>query len=191
MSQAELPYDELEKAMVNELDKLCSEGLYKRGILATSQGTQVTARRMRLIPEGLTLYGWTDSRSMKIDQIKSNPNVAVVAGFIQVEGKATLCGHPLKPENKAYIEAYRRKLPESYEKVEKPTFESVDHIELIKIEPIRISMPSFVETFSKDVLDVDKGKAYSTFTVKILDVGKKKAFKIYGRDWAESSAYRE
>ena len=175
MSQIDLEYRELEKTIKDEFNKLCTEGLYKRGILATSENNHVTARRMRLIPDGLTLYGWTDSRSMKIDQIRSNPKVAVVAGFIQVEGIASLCGHPLKPENKAYIEAYRRKLPESYEKVEKPTFESVDHIELIEIEPIKISMPSMADVFSKDVLDVAKGKAY----------------RFSGIDWTEAQAYKE
>ena len=174
MSQIDLEYNELEKTIKNEFDKLCSDGLYKRGILATSENNQVTARRMRFIPDGLNLYAWTDSRSMKIRQIRSNPNVAIVAGFIQVEGKATLCGHPLKPENKAYIEAYRRKLPESFEKVEKPTFESVDLIELIKINPVKISMPSMAETFSKDVLDVAKGKAY----------------RFSGVDWTEAPAYK-
>ena len=175
MSQKEVNYQELETNIKKEFEKLCSEGLYKRGIIATSKDNHVTARRMRLIPDGLTLYAWTDARSMKIDQIRSNPKVAVVAGFIQVEGKATLCGHPLKPENKAYIEAYKRKLPESYEKVEKPTFESVDHLELIKIEPMRISMPAMADVFSKDVLDVAKGKAY----------------RFTGRDWTEAPAYKE
>ena len=174
MSQIDLHYQDLEKTIIDEFDKLCSEGLYKRGILATTKNNYVTARRMRLIPDGLTLYAWTDSRSMKIDQIKSNPYVAVVAGFIQVEGKAALCGHPLKQENIAYIEAYRRKLPESYEKVEKPTFESIKHIELIKINPVRISLPSMADTFSKDVLDVEKGKAY----------------RFTGIDWTEAPAYK-
>jgi hypothetical protein len=174
MNQTDLDYQEIKEKIKDEFNKLCTEGLYKRGILATSKDNHVTARRMRLIPDGLTLYAWTDSRSMKIDQIRSNPIVAVVAGFIQVEGKASLCGHPLKPENKAYIEAYRRKLPESYEKV-KPTFESVDHIELIKIDPVRISLPSMADVFSKDVLDVSKGKAY----------------KFTGIDWTEAPAYKD
>lgn len=175
MNQIDLKYQDLEKTIKNEFDKLCSEGLYKRGILATTKDNHVTARRMRLIPDGLTLYAWTDSRSMKIEQIKSNPNVAVVTGFIQIEGKATLQGHPLKPENRDYIEAYKRKLPESYEKVEKPTFETVKHIEVIKITPNRISMPSMADTFSKDVLDVEKGKAY----------------RFTGIDWTEAPKYKE
>jgi general stress protein 26 len=174
MNQIGLEYQNLEKTIKNEFNKLCSEGLYKRGIIATSKDNHVTARRMRLIPDGLTLYAWTDSRSMKIDQIRSNPNVAVVAGFIQVEGKATLCGHPLRPENRDYIEAYKRKLPDWYEKVEKSTFESVDHIELIKINPSKISMPSMADTFSKDILDVEKGIAY----------------RITGVDWTEAPAYK-
>ncbi len=60
-------------------------------------------------------------------------------------------------------------------KVEKPTFESVKHIEVIKITPSRISMPSMADTFSKDVLDVDKGKAY----------------RFTGVDWTQAPAYKE
>ena len=175
MNQVELDYKELENTIKSEFEKLCTEGLYKRGILATAKDNFVTARRMRLIPDGLTLYAWTDTRSLKIEQIKSNPNVAVVVGFIQVEGKATLCGHPLQPENSGYIEAYKRKLPESFEKVEKPTFESTEHIEVIKITPRRISMPSMADTFAKDVLDVERRKAY----------------RFTGVDWTEAPAYKK
>ena len=175
MSQIELSYDELESTIINELDKLCEDGLYKRGILSTSKDNHVTARRMRFIPNGLTLYAWTDTRSRKVEQIKSNSNVAVVVGFIQIEGQATLHGHPLKPENSDYIDAYKRKLPVSYEKVEKPTFEQTEKIEVIKISPSKISMPTFSNTFSLDVLDIQK----------------KKAWRTSGGDWAEAPAYRE
>jgi len=175
MSQLDLSYEDLEKAMINELDKLCDEGLYKRGILATSKGDHVTARRMRFIPHGLTLYAWTDTRTKKIEQIKANPNIAVVAGFIQIEGKALLMGHPLNEENTEYIKAYKRKLPDIYENVEKSTFENSSEIELIKIVPRKISMPSLENTFSMDILDINK----------------KEAFRLVGSDWVEAPAYRE
>ena len=175
MSQIVLSYDDLERTIINEFDKLCEDGLYKRGILATAKGNHITARRMRLIPDGSTLYAWTDARSQKIEQIKSNPNVAVVIGFIQIEGQAILGGHPLKPENRDYIEALKRKLPVQYEKTEKPTFESTQGIEVIKVTPERISMPSVGKTFSKDILDVKK----------------RKAWRITGRDWSEAPIYKE
>ena len=175
MSQVELHYNDLEKTIIKELDKLCEEGLYKRGILATAKENHVTARRMRFIPDGLTLYAWTDARSQKVKQIKSNPNVAVVVGFIQIEGQATLGGHPLKPENRDYIEALKRKLPVQYEKTEKPTFESTQGIEVIKVTPVRISMPSMGNTFSKDILDVKKQKAW----------------RITGSNWPEAPTYKE
>lgn len=37
MSQIDLQYQDLEKTIKDEFDKLCSEGLYKRGILATTK----------------------------------------------------------------------------------------------------------------------------------------------------------
>ena len=96
-------------------------------------------------------------------------------GFSQIEGHATLHGHPLKPENSDYIDAYKRKLPVSYEKVEKPTFEQTEKIEVIKISPSKISIPTFSNTFSLDVLDIQKNIAWRTS----------------GGDWAEAPAYRE
>ena len=74
-----------------------------------------------------------------------------------------------------YIEAYRRKLPEVFENVERTTFESTQGIEVINVSPRRISMPSFSEEFSIDILDVQLGKAW----------------RISGRDWTEAQTYRE
>ena len=82
MRQIELDYEELKQDFIEELGKLGSEGLYQRGILATSEDGHVTARRMRIIADGLNLYFYTDRGSRKCDQILANPNVAIVAGFV-------------------------------------------------------------------------------------------------------------
>ena len=84
-------------------------------------------------------------------------------------------GHPLKKGNEEYIMALKRKLPTQYEKVERPTFESLTDIVLIKITPNRISMPS-----QKD-----------TFTMNLLDVDSKKAFRLTGKDWVKGPSYKE
>ena len=61
MSQVEISYEELEQEFIEALADLGSEDLgSERGILATSKDDHVTARRMRLLSNGLTLYGWTN-----------------------------------------------------------------------------------------------------------------------------------
>ena len=88
MRQIEISYEELEQEFIKEFTKLGSVGLYQRGILATSNNDVVTARRMRMIPDGLTIYCWTTRYTRKHKQIIANPNVSLVVGFVQIDGIA-------------------------------------------------------------------------------------------------------
>lgn len=167
MRQIELSYEELEKDFIKELAKLGSEGPYKRGILATSEGDHVTARRMWLVPDGLTIYCYTFRGSRKCKQILANPNVAVVAGFVQIEGVASLKGHPLDEENADYIKAFKENQPEKYESYKSNSnFQNPDlDLVVIKVEPKRIALRKFADPASGIeegiyILNVAKGEAY-------------------------------
>jgi len=110
MSQFEMQYEELEQEFLEELADLGTEDLHsERSVVATSKDNQVTARRMRLLSDGLTLYGWTNPYTRKGEQIMANPNVSVVLEYIQIDGVASLKGHPTsEPE---FLEIIRKKLP--------------------------------------------------------------------------------
>ena len=110
MSQVELYYEELEKEFIDALADLGREDLHtERAVLATSYKDKVTARRVRLLSDGLTLYGWTINNSRKAEQILANPNVSVVVEYIQIDGVASIKGHPInEPE---FLEIIHRKLP--------------------------------------------------------------------------------
>ncbi len=160
MKQVEVPYEKIEQEFIKELQKLGSEGLYKRGILATSEEGYVTARRMRFIPSGLTLYCLTTRNMRKCDQIKANPSVAVVAGFVQYEGDASLEGHPLDKGNEEYIRAYKENQPDAYERYKHNFVDPDFDMELIKVVPKRISLRNYRPDDGIDILDVAEGKAY-------------------------------
>ena len=169
MRQIELSYEELKQEFINELAKLGNEGLYQRGILATSEGDQVTARRMWLIPDGLTLYCHTDGTTRKCKQINANPNVAVVAGFLQIEGVASVRGHPLAKGNTDFIEAFKESQPEKYESY-KSNYQNLERdLVLIKIEPKRIAMFKYTDPSS----GIERG-------LHILNVAKEEAHRVVG-----------
>jgi general stress protein 26 len=179
MKQQEIPYDVLEQEFIDELSKLGTAGIYQRGILATSSDDYVTARRMWFTPSGLTLYCLSTANMRKCDQIKANPNVAVVVGFVQYEGVASLMGHPLDEGNENYIESYKEKQPEKYESYKHNFVNQSFEIELIKIVPKRITLRTFKPDDGLDVLDVVNGKAY-----RFTDLDRVKV------DHSDATAYR-
>ena len=169
MKQIELPYEELKQDFIKELAKLGSEGLYQRGILATSEGDYVTARRMRFVSNGLTVYCYTDRETRKYKQIRANPNVAIVAGFVQIEGVASLKGHPLnKPE---FLNVYKETQPNNYETWR--AGQNVHHerdLVLIEVVPKRIAWSRYADPESGVerglyILNVAKGEAH-----RIIDI---------------------
>ena len=85
-------------------------------ILATSAGDRVTVRPMSYINEGLDILFQTDMNSLKMQQIRDNPNVALCIGTYQIEGTAAELGPPLAESNKSFANAYKEKHPSSYEK---------------------------------------------------------------------------
>jgi len=163
MDQVEIPYEELEKEFIAELSELGSEDLgSERGVLATSQDDYVTARRMRLLSDGLTLYGWTLRSYRKVEQIIANPNVSVVVEYIQIDGVGSVKGHPTdEPE---FLELIRRKLPHRYDNLVKRWRTKGDRV-VIEIIPKRIAILKYADPEARIdgglyVLNVDERKAY-------------------------------
>jgi len=82
MSQIELSYEYLRQDMIEEIKK------YHLGFLASSEADFVTVRQMQLIINGLTIYCHTGIYRRKYKQIMANPQVAIAAGNLQIEGIA-------------------------------------------------------------------------------------------------------
>jgi general stress protein 26 len=184
MRQIEISYKELEQDFIEELSKLGSEGLYNRGILATTKGDHVTARRMRLVSKGLTLYFITDRGSRKCIQIMANPKVAVVAGFMQIEGVASLKGHPF--DEPVFLEAYQESQSDNYEQWRAGQYVTRERdMVLIEVIPERISLFRYADPES----GIERGNY-------VLNASKKKAHRIIDMismqsDPSGAPAYRE
>ncbi len=149
-----------------EFKKLGSKGLYQRGILATSENDVVSARRMRFIADGLTLYCYTDRGLRKCKQIIANPNVAIVIGFIQIEGVASLKGHPF--DETEFLKLYEETQPGNYKgwRSGKRVTRERDMV-LIEIAPKRIAVGKYANP-----------KTGTEAGIYILNVAKRQAYRI-------------
>jgi len=165
MSHIELSFEETKQKIIEEIKQ------YQFGFLATTDCSSAYVREIRFVPDGLTLYCFTDKRSRKRKQITKNPNVAVAYGNhkipnrgVQIEGIALLRGHPLEEENKDLLEAYKRTAPEAYERSMKRHFvPSRPNLSVIKIEPRRVTLMIQGATAAEsymDIIDIEQKEAH-------------------------------
>ncbi|HEY41803.1 MAG TPA: pyridoxamine 5'-phosphate oxidase family protein [Dehalococcoidia bacterium] len=151
MSQTELSYEELKQEIIEELRQ------HRTGVLATSDGNNVTARSVLLFSDGLTIYCFTDKDSRKFKQMSVNPNVSVAAGTLQIDGIATLKGHLLDEENVRFIELHKEQNPE-YFKITETFFFPRQSTRVIEITPKRIG--KWMHGEGVDILNISTGKAH-------------------------------
>lgn len=85
-------------------------------VLATCAGSRVTIRPMSHVNDGLSVFFQADSHSLKMRQISENPLVALCVGTYEIEGKATVLGHPLAEGTLFFAEKYKAKHPGSFAK---------------------------------------------------------------------------
>jgi nitroimidazol reductase NimA-like FMN-containing flavoprotein (pyridoxamine 5'-phosphate oxidase superfamily) len=191
LSQIELSYDDLKQKMITEFQK------HDHGILATSDGGYVTARKVRLVYNGLTFFCFTDRRSRKYQQMKANPNVAITADNIQIEGAATLKGHPLDEENAVFLRAYKKMRPEAYERSSRRHFPNRPEGRVVEITPKRVMLWSLTESDvarnvqasvqSEEAMRKDLAKENY---MEILDVAKGEAHRVMVSSLTQAPAYR-
>ena len=172
MNQIELSYEETKQEMIEEVRS------HQFGFLATTDGGSAYVREIRFVPNGLTLYCFTDRRSRKRKQIQKNHNVAVAYGNhkiptrgLQIEGTAILRGHPLDDECKEMLEAYKDFQPEAFERSMKRHFvRSRPDLSVIEIVPKKVTLmvqgKTAPETYV-DIIDIEKERA----TRLMLNIG--------------------
>ena len=152
MSQEEVSYEEMKK----EFEKLLKG--QQTGMLATSDGDNVTVRAMWIFSDGLAVYCITRKRSRKYKQLCSNQNVAIAVNDIQIEGVAALKGNPVAEENTRFLEVYKEVNPDVYERrIEGMRSSQIERC-LIEITPKRVA--TFTPDGGMHILNVLKKKAY-------------------------------
>ena len=184
MSQIELSYEDTKQKMIEEIQK------HTRMYLATSEGEFVTVRRMGPIPDGLTIRFLTDVNSRKYKHIMLNSQVALAAGDdLQIEGDASLKGHPLDDENSDFIKIFKKNRPDMYERsIRLGRMLQRLGSRLIEITPRRIA-------FSVWTPNYDQEPDFQPYTL-ILKTVNEKAYRISGPEGNvtesyKTSAYRE
>ena len=85
-------------------------------MLATCAGNRVTIRPMSHINDGINIFFQTSSDSLKMQEIRTNSNVALCIGTYEIEGTAIELGHPLDEKSVFFAKSYKEKHPGSFEK---------------------------------------------------------------------------
>jgi general stress protein 26 len=141
----------------NEVIKILS-GL-SQITLATSSNGRVTARTMSIVNDGLNIFCQTDKRFIKVEQIQSNPKVALSVENIQIEAKAEIKGHPFSDENKRFSELYRIKHKTSFDK-----YSSSENETVLLFIPEKITLWKYLEQKPcRDFLFPEKNEAFREF----------------------------
>jgi general stress protein 26 len=122
----ELAFDGLCDDVVRTLSRA------KHMVLATCAGGRVTARTMSTVSDGLTVYCQTLESYTKCRQIAENPSVALCAGNVQIEGRASIAGHPLSKTNRQFADLFRAAHPGSFERYSALAGEVVLRIEVTR-----------------------------------------------------------
>jgi uncharacterized pyridoxamine 5'-phosphate oxidase family protein len=81
-------------------------------VLCTSNGNKVAARTVYYFLFNDCIYFVTSKAYKKCKQIEKNHNVALCIANIQIEGVATILGHPKLDENNKLLEYTQENCPE-------------------------------------------------------------------------------
>lgn len=117
-------FENYEKEFFDRLGESCYM------VLATSFEDRPMASMMTCLVFDGAIWMQTDKKFPKYGQIQNNPKVALCKNATQIEGKASLCGHPLEKQNEKFAMLMKKYHPESYE-----MYSRVDSEVVIKVIP--------------------------------------------------------
>ncbi len=109
-------------------------------VLATSLDNRVTARSMSCVFIDNKICLQTDRDFLKYHQIIDNPRVALAVDNIQVEGRATIKGHPFEAENRGFTEAFKAVHSSSYH-----NYSHMENEVVVEIVPTLITLWRYEE----------------------------------------------
>lgn len=144
-----------EIVMFNKVRKEIFEqiGSSFHGTLATCSKDRVTARIISFVVIDNKFYFQTGKDMLKTKQIHDNRNVAITNNAVQIEGFASLLGHPI--DFKEFINLYKDKYPIAYEK-----YSSLECEVLFEVKPRLIKLWKYEDGIPKIVtLDFENGIA--------------------------------
>jgi len=143
----EIRYDELAKEIEKQLRKA------KEIVLATCAEGRVTARLMAPLSDGLEVLMSTSVNSLKVSQMRQNPNIALAIGNLKMEAEAELFGHP--GGHPTFLKEYAKKFP-LYAKLYKSSPEDL----LVIAHPKKIALYKFAGKPCEEILLPEEKWAY-------------------------------
>ncbi len=143
----ELNYGEFLDEIVRKLEPA------QQIVLATCADDAITTRLVCPLNDGLTIMISTGKNSLKIEQIRKNPRVALVLDGINIEATAELYGHP--DDHPTFFDRYAKKYPEIVK-----TYKSTPDGMLVILKPTKVSIYQYTGKACKDILDVKAKRAY-------------------------------
>lgn len=141
-----LDYAKLKQDVIDALER------GKSIVLATCSKNRVTAREVYYASDDLKVFFITSKAYNKYKQIEKNRNVALCLGNIQVEGIASILGHPSLEENRDAINTCLNKSRSDFE-----PYLKYKNIVLIEVAIERIKL---WRNNGREHLDVSKQEAY-------------------------------
>jgi hypothetical protein len=145
-----IEYAVLKEEVIQFLDK------HKTLFLATSADDRVTARATSCVHVGLEIYFQTSKKSAKFAQFVKNPNVALCAANIAIEGVATIGKHPLDPESEQFIALYREHHPGSFN-----AYSRLESNVVVRVDPTLVTFWKYDDEGKpyREILHVNDGRA--------------------------------
>ncbi len=108
-------------------------------VLATGADSDISARNMSIMRQGLKIYFQTDTNFEKYRHISRNPNVALCCSNYQVKGYARILGHASEEANAALMSLYKEVHPGSYERYSNRETQC-----LIEVEPRTVQIWDYI-----------------------------------------------
>ena len=139
---------------------------------------------MGFVSEGPRIWSVTDAKTRKCKQISANPNVAIAVGdALEIEGVASLRGHPMDEEDSDYIRILRERDPDQLERGSRPG-RALQRCStrVIEVNPTRILYTVWTPNWD---LETDF-KPHAL----VLNVAQEKAYEIHGSDDDVTEMYR-
>lgn len=147
----ELDYESLKDELLRSLDT------NKTWVLASSDGSRVSARSMSIVHDGLEIYFQTNRHFDKYGQMTRNRNIALCCSNVSIEGVAFEVG--TWEDNLAMKEVYIRQHKGSYD-----AYGTLPGQVVIKVVPHYAVFWKYVDGKPlRDFLHISEGKAERQF----------------------------
>ncbi len=132
-------------------------------VLSSAYENKVSSRMMSIVFINGRFYFQTDKNFRKYEQIISNPNIALCADNVQIEGVCKEVGKP--SDNIKFIKIFKKKYEGSYEK-----YSNLKDEVLFEISPVYIERWLYIDNISYiEKFEFEKQR----YTIDRYDVGEK------------------